>query len=135
MKHRVIQTAAVAVLAFFSSGCATMFLRQTQELEVVTDPPGATATTGDASVATPGKLNVRRQKGEVVIRIEKEGFETRLVSLKFGRAGAIWAASAFFLGGLAGGVVKDAADNFNLFGPSGNKTSATTTGAAVGAAV
>lgn len=64
--------------ALLATGCASLYYPSHDDLQVVTDPPGATATCGDARVVTPGTLRVSRRKTEsVVVRVEREGYETR----------------------------------------------------------
>ena len=70
------------VAALLSSGCASLFYPSHDDLQVVTDPPGATATCGDARVVTPGTLRISRRKTpSVVVRVEKQGYETREIAI------------------------------------------------------
>ncbi|MCL4810562.1 MAG: hypothetical protein KJ062_22600 [Thermoanaerobaculia bacterium] len=61
-----------------STGCASLVYPSHDDVQVVTDPPGATATCGGARVVTPGTLRISRRKTDsVVVRVEKEGYEPR----------------------------------------------------------
>lgn len=61
-----------------STGCASLMYPSHDDVQVVTDPPGATATCGDARAVTPGTLRISRRKADsVVVRVEKEGYEPR----------------------------------------------------------
>ncbi len=72
-------------------GCASIFLSSHDELKVVTDPPGATARAGDVSVVTPGELKIPRRREPVVVRVEKEGYEPREVTVGWSLGpGAVW---------------------------------------------
>lgn len=70
------------VTALLSSGCASIFYSSHDDLQVVTDPPGATASCGDTRVVTPGTLRISRRKTpSVVVRVEKKGYETREIAI------------------------------------------------------
>lgn len=70
--------AALLVTAFLSTGCASIYYPSHDDLQVATDPPGATATCGDTRVVTPGTLRISRRKTDsVVVRVELAGYEPR----------------------------------------------------------
>lgn len=105
MKRTVLPLAAIAATMLLSSGCATVFLRSHDELKVVTDPAGAVARAGDASVVTPGVLKIARRKEPVVVRVEKEGFLPREVTVGWSRSGAVWVNVVGVSAGTAVGAV------------------------------
>jgi hypothetical protein len=90
MNDTPLRFAPLLAAALLTSGCATVFHTSHDDLKVVTDPPGATARAGDASVVTPGVLKVPRRKETVVVRVEKEGFAPREVTVGWHRSGAAW---------------------------------------------
>lgn len=90
MNDTPLRFAPLLAAALLTSGCATVFHTANDDLKVVTDPPGATARVGDASVVTPGVLKVPRRKEPVVVRVEKEGFASREVTVGWHRSGAAW---------------------------------------------
>lgn len=72
---------ALPVLALPFGGCATVFEGTSQEVSVVTNPPGAhcsfvrngmeVGTIAD----TPGTANIRKSKYDVTIRCDKDGYQ------------------------------------------------------------
>src|SRR5512140_3228893 len=91
MKRTALHLAPLLAAALLSTGCASVFLSSHDDLKVVTDPPGATARAGDVSVVTPGELKIPRCKEPVIVRVEKEGFQPREITLGWSRSGAVWA--------------------------------------------
>lgn len=76
---RIVPLLAAALLA---SGCASLSLPSHDDLQVVTDPPGAIATCGNASTVTPGTLRIPREKTPaVMVRVEMEGYEPREIQI------------------------------------------------------
>ena len=69
---------AAAVLA---AACASTHPTG-QAVDVVTEPPGATATTDEQKIRTPGTLYARPGARQMVIEIEKNGFESTTVILE-----------------------------------------------------
>ncbi len=89
MNRPTLRLVPLLAAALLSTGCATVFHSAHDDLEVVTDPPGATARVGDLSIVTPGVLKLPRGKEAVVVRVEKEGFEPREVTVTWKRSGAV----------------------------------------------
>jgi hypothetical protein len=74
--------ASLLAAALLASGCASLSLPSHDDLQVVTDPPGAIATCGNASTVTPGTLRIPREKTPaVIVRVEMEGYETREIQI------------------------------------------------------
>ena len=77
-----------------------------QALEVVTEPPGATATAGDQRITTPGVLTLRRKEKGVEVRIEKDGYLTQRISLSRESSKSVWLNTIPIVAGLlVGGEV------------------------------
>ena len=107
MNSTPLRFALLLAAALLSTGCATVFHGSRDDLKVVTDPPGATATAAGVSVVTPGVLEIPRQKASVVVRVEKEGFAPREVTVGWHRSGAAWTNVV----GVAAGAVGTAASS------------------------
>lgn len=72
---------AVCATGFALSGCATVFEGTSQEISVVTNPPGAYCVferqgmqVGTIS-ASPGTANIRKSKYDIIIRCSKAGYQ------------------------------------------------------------
>jgi hypothetical protein len=107
MNNTPLRFAPLLAAALLTSGCATVFHSSRDDLKVITDPPGATARVGDVSVVTPGTLELKRQKEPVVVRVEKEGFAPREITVGWHRSGAAWSNVV----GVAAGAVGTAASS------------------------
>lgn len=78
----------LAAPLLLAPGCATIVSGTRQKIDIVTDPPGATASVGPQKVTTPGVLRLPRRAKEIGILVEKPGYTTCRVSLKH-RQGAL----------------------------------------------
>jgi hypothetical protein len=73
--------AAVAALGAAMSGCATVFEGTSQEISVVTNPPGASCSFErqgmqvGAIANTPGTANIRKSKYDIVVKCDKPGYQ------------------------------------------------------------
>ncbi len=132
MKRQFSSLALLAAASLLATGCATVFLPKTDGLEVVTDPPGAVATCGDARVVTPGVLQIPRQKEPVTVRVEKEGFQTREIAVGWSRSGVIWV-NAVGIG--TGAMIGAAVNAWGTMWNASNTGSATAVPIAIGAGV
>lgn len=101
-----MRRAVATVVALLSAGCATIFHGRTQRIEVVTDPPGATAVAGGQRISTPGFLLLRRDQTDLEIRIVKEGYAARTVRLTRRVSGLVWANLGWAGLGLAVGATQ-----------------------------
>lgn len=82
------------------SGCASVTHGTTQEIPIVTNPPGALATvTGINECRTPCTLTLPR-KNDCVLAISKEGYEAKNVPLNSVTSGTV--AGNIVAGGLIG---------------------------------
>ena len=101
---------AVALLATLAwAGCATITRGTIEALVIETDPAGATASvSGGLQCTTPCALLVKRS-GEVVVAVDKEGYEPVRKTVVSGveGAGAMGMAGNYLLGpvGIAGALV------------------------------
>ena len=87
--NRTKTLAPLLAATLLATGCASILHTPYDDLRIVTDPPGATARAGDASVVTPGVLKLLRGKDPVVVRVEKEGFEPREVTVTWSTSGLV----------------------------------------------
>lgn len=75
-----VSTGCVLSVCFLVTGCASVFEGTSQEILVTTDPPGASCTLEREGVAiaaiptTPGAAFVKKNKYDIVIKCDKEGF-------------------------------------------------------------
>lgn len=73
--------AAVAVLGAALSGCATVFEGTSQEISVVTNPPGASCAISRQGMevgsiaSTPATVNIRKSKYDITISCSKPGYQ------------------------------------------------------------
>ena len=81
---KFLQIAAIAALGMCLSGCATVFEGTSQEITVVTNPPGASCVFERLSPQvtqvgvvenTPGTANIRKSKYDLMIRCNKPGYQ------------------------------------------------------------
>jgi len=82
---------AVTGIALLTAGCATIFHGRMQKIQVVTDPPGATAVAAGTRITTPGFLTLRRDTTNLEIRVEKQGYVSKTVRLTRRVSGLVWA--------------------------------------------
>lgn len=97
-------TAALAIVAMMTSGCATIVhLGSTEELSVSSEPSGATVVIdGTERGVTPLATKVERKKDHAVV-LTKEGFEENQSRVESHISG--WIAGNIILGGLVGLLV------------------------------
>ncbi|GIW44118.1 MAG: hypothetical protein KatS3mg077_1400 [Candidatus Binatia bacterium] len=80
------------------SGCATVISGPTQQVRIISDPPGAVVTIGTRQLTTPATVELPR-KSNYRLTIEKEGYEPaqREISRKIN--------SQVYWNALAGGMI------------------------------
>ncbi|MBK8594590.1 MAG: hypothetical protein IPP07_12160 [Holophagales bacterium] len=133
MKRPALHLVPLLATALLSSGCASIFLGSHDDLEVVTEPPGATARAGDVSIVTPGVLKLKRGgTAPVVVRVEKEGFQPREIAVAWSRSGAVWTNVVGIGAGAAAALFSTL---FMSWGDPDGAESTATTGLLVGGAV
>lgn len=103
----VVLSAAVLGTAF-SSGCATVTRGTTEQITVQSDPSGASVRLSNGFTGiTPATFTVPR-KGDLMVTVSKDGYETSDVALPSQLAGA---GTAGFLGNaLIGGIIGGGVD-------------------------
>lgn len=65
---------SAAILGMWCCSCATMLSGTTQKVDIVSDPPGATARVDGREFKTPATVELKRNSTYQVM-IEKEGYE------------------------------------------------------------
>jgi len=112
---RFLPPVAASFLAFTLAGCATVTRGTTSDVEFVSEPPGAVATTSlGSSCTTPCSLRFsRKEEFSVVFRLAGHADETVEVKSRLGGAGAAGLAGNVILGGVVG-IVADAASGATL---------------------
>jgi hypothetical protein len=80
MGHRLGLFAA-AVFFVLAAGCASTHPNG-QAVDVYSEPPGAVAITDEQEVRTPGTLYARPGARQMIIVVEKQGFESTTVTLE-----------------------------------------------------
>ena len=94
MKIRVTTAAAVAIAAVCLSGCASVIEGTSQEIKVVTNPPGANcAFEREGSVIarvdqTPGAVTIKKTKHDITLKCSKPGYQEGTYLNHSGAAGA-----------------------------------------------
>ena len=125
---RLIGVTLALGLHLLASGCASVFHGTRQKVEIFTDPPGATATAGDQQVTTPGVLHLPRKVKNTEIRIEREGYASKIVTLERRTSGLVWLNVVGIPAGVVGGY--STASHSGILGGYNESV----TGGAVGAA-
>lgn len=112
---RFLPPVAAIFLAFTLAGCATVTRGTTNDVEFVSEPAGAVATTSlGSSCTTPCSLRFsRKEEFSVVFRLAGHADETVEVKSRLGGAGAAGLAGNVILGGVVG-IVADAASGATL---------------------
>jgi PEGA domain len=78
---RIFAVAAAVAFGTALTGCATVFEGTSQEVSVVTNPPGASCTINRQGMAvgsiaaTPATVNIRKSKYDIMITCSKPGYE------------------------------------------------------------
>jgi hypothetical protein len=75
--------------ALWLGGCATFSHGRTQEIQVVTKPPGARATLPGQAITTPGRLVIAR-RSEPVVELSREGCAPVAVKLDRRLSPELW---------------------------------------------
>jgi hypothetical protein len=89
----------VSLFCLLLSGCSTIVHGTTQQIVVATTPTGATVSDGSNSIATPGTLELKRNR-DYILTISKPGFATETVSISHVISGAV--AGNLLAGGFIG---------------------------------
>jgi len=101
---RLMQAIAAAAMVSFCASCATVTRGTTEQIQIVSDPPGAEARTSMGFVCvTPCTLQVGR-KDEFTVTVSKPGYQPAEVpvSTKVNPGGGAAFAGNVLVGGLVG---------------------------------
>lgn len=110
------KTALGAVTMFALSGCATVINGTSQDVQIASEPSGATVKlTNGTTCTTPCEVNLKRRH-DLRVDFTKEGYKPAYVLVQSRTGGA--AAGNILLGGLIGGVVDGANGASNHLAPN-----------------
>ena len=112
--------AVLLAMPILTGGCATVFQGTRQKIEILTDPPGATATAADQQITTPGVLKLPRKGFNSEIRIEKEGFTPKTVRLERRPSNLVWLNLIGIPAGIVAGAVGGASSSSDGWEALGN---------------
>jgi len=101
---KLMQVIAAAAIASLCTSCATITRGTTEQIQIVSDPPGAEARTSMGFVCvTPCTVQVGR-KDEFIVTVSKPGYEPAEVpvSTKVNPGGGAAFAGNVLVGGLVG---------------------------------
>ncbi|MFC1654865.1 hypothetical protein ACFL2F_03575 [Myxococcota bacterium] len=116
---RICLLPLLLLVALSVSGCCTMYYGTTDEVSIVTDPPGAQVTIGPHRVTTPAKIDLDRSFSYVA-QIRMEGYQPEdipIVSIKSTTSGGFFSnvAWSIFLIGIPFFFIDSAADSHRKF--------------------
>jgi hypothetical protein len=75
-----------------------------QKIEVLSDPPGATASALGQQVMTPGVLVLPRKAKTLEVKVEKAGYEPRTITLRRMTSGLVYLNFIGIPAGIVGGA-------------------------------
>ena len=119
MKLSLGTAAAVSFAAICLSGCASIVSGTSQEIKVVTNPPGANCQfVREGSVIarvdnTPGGVTIRKTKHDITLKCTKEGYQEATYLNHSGAAGATF--GNIILGGGIGWAIDSASGSDNKY--------------------
>lgn len=110
------KTALAAAVSLALSGCATVINGTSQDVQIASEPSGATAKlTNGTTCTTPCEVNLKRRH-DLRVDLTKDGYKPVYVLVQSRTGGA--AAGNILLGGLIGGVVDGANGATNHLEPN-----------------
>ncbi|HKX64500.1 MAG TPA: hypothetical protein VJM78_04265 [Rhizomicrobium sp.] len=119
MKLSLGTAAAVSFAAICLSGCASIVSGTSQEIKVVTNPPGANCQfvrqgAVIASVSnTPGGVTIKKTKHDITLKCNKEGYQEATYLNHSGADGATF--GNIILGGGIGWAIDSASGSDNKY--------------------
>jgi hypothetical protein len=119
MKIKIETAVAVAFAAVCLSGCASVIEGTSQEIKVVTNPPGANcAFVREGSVIarveqTPGGATIKKTKHDITLTCTKQGYQEATYLNHSGAAGATF--GNIVLGGGIGWAIDSASGSDNKY--------------------
>ena len=116
---RICLLPLLLLVAFSISGCCTMYYGTTDEVSIVTDPPGAQVTIGPHRVTTPAKIDLDKSFSYIA-QIRMEGYQPEnipIISKRNTGSGGYWGDLiwSFFLIGIPFFIIDGAADSDRTF--------------------
>jgi hypothetical protein len=98
LRLRLLAAVVLCAGALSAAGCATLAHGSHQDVEIASEPPGASVRVGETLVGvTPARLSLERRQAHLVLRVEKEGF--RPVEVPLVRKTSWWIALNVAAGG------------------------------------
>jgi len=119
MKKSLGTAAAVSFAAICLSGCASIVSGTSQEIKVVTNPPGANCQfVREGSVIasvnnTPGGVTIKKTKHDITLKCNKEGYQEATYLNHSGADGATF--GNIILGGGIGWAIDSASGSDNKY--------------------
>jgi hypothetical protein len=107
-RPKTLPVLLASILTLAAGGCATVFNGTRQKIEVVSEPPGATASALGQQVTTPGILVLPRKAQALEIKVEKEGYEARTIALRRVTSGLVYLDFIAIPAGIVGGAAAGA---------------------------
>jgi hypothetical protein len=98
-----MKSLSILFLPVFLAGCATLFEGTTQEIQVITNPPGADCALlrkGDVIARinpTPGAATIKKTKDDITINCEMHGYEK---TTYLNHSGSDWVTAVDVVGGV-----------------------------------
>jgi hypothetical protein len=116
---RICLLPLLLLAALCVSGCCTMYYGTTDEVSIVTDPPGAQVTIGPHRVTTPAKIDLDKSFSYVA-QIRMEGYQPEnipIISLRKDTSGGFFSnlAWSIFLIGIPFFIIDGAVDSNRKF--------------------
>ena len=105
---RTLPVLLAPILALAAGGCATVFNGTRQKIEVVSEPPGATASALGQQVTTPGVLTLPRKAKLLEIKVEKEGYAARTIAMRRATSRLVYLNFIGIPAGIVGGAAAGA---------------------------
>lgn len=103
MRRKSIDLAVVLLIVAFSQGCATIINGSTQQVMVISSPPGANVLVdGGMRFKTPVEINLGRKETHTV-EISMDGYQKEVVEVRSVTSGAVF--GNILAGGLVGWAV------------------------------
>ena len=97
MRPRCLREAVLSTVLGLSGGCALMANSTTQLVDVTSSPSGARVLVdGRAAGATPLRVELPRRRAGVVLRFDKDGFQSEQRPLRGSLSRSLWG-NAYFL--------------------------------------
>jgi hypothetical protein len=116
---RICLVPLLLLVALYASGCATMYYGTSDEVKIITDPPGAQVIIGPHRVTTPAKIDLDKSFSYIA-QIRMEGYQPENIAIVSKRnvgSGGYWGDLiwSFFLIGIPFFIIDGATDSDRTF--------------------